>query len=121
MLNSGRRPAACQVEPAVSSARSSSTASVQPLSAKWYSVLTPTAPPPITTTRLCVFTCLISKRKYVRQCNQQKIGQHANCDSPLWKCDRTTVVAYFSYRYDGSLRSSAWIPRLCCASANTRF
>src|SRR5271154_6031325 len=55
MLNSGRSPAACQVEPAVSSARSSRTASVQPFKAKWYSVLTPTTPPPITTTRQCVF------------------------------------------------------------------
>jgi hypothetical protein len=27
--------------------------------------------------------------EYVPQCNQQEIGQHANCDSHLRKCDRT--------------------------------
>ncbi len=51
MLNRGKSPAACQVDPAVSSARSSKTTSVKPLRAKWYSVLTPTTPPPITATR----------------------------------------------------------------------
>ena len=35
MLNSGSSPAACQVEPDVSSLRSSSSASVQPFFAKW--------------------------------------------------------------------------------------
>src|SRR2546429_598381 len=47
----GQLPAACQVEPAVSSSRSSSTTSVQPSRARWYSALQPTAPPPMTTTR----------------------------------------------------------------------
>ena len=55
MLNSGRRPAACQVEPEVSSLRSSSTTSDQPFLVRWYSVATPTAPPPITTTRAWLF------------------------------------------------------------------
>src|ERR671911_696426 len=59
MLKSGNRPAACQVEPAVSSVRSTSTTSDQPLCARWYSVLTPTTPPPITTTRACVWGILI--------------------------------------------------------------
>src|SRR2546430_853750 len=47
----GQLPAACQVEPAVSSSRSSSTTSVQPSRVRWYSALQPTAPPPMTTTR----------------------------------------------------------------------
>src|SRR3546814_7182647 len=57
MLNSGSSPAACQVEPAVSSLRSSSTTSDQPRFARWYRALTPTTPPPITTTRAvsCMF------------------------------------------------------------------
>ena len=37
-------PAACQVEPAVSSRRSSSTTSVQPALVRWYSTLAPTTP-----------------------------------------------------------------------------
>src|SRR5580700_7320155 len=51
----GQLPAACQVEPAVSSSRSSSTVSVHPSRARWYSALQPTAPPPMTTTRAWVF------------------------------------------------------------------
>src|SRR5438105_13030047 len=51
----GQLPAACQVEPAVSSSRSSSTTSVQPSRARWYSALQPTAPPPMTTTRAWFF------------------------------------------------------------------
>src|ERR1700687_5799059 len=51
----GQLPAACQVEPAVSSSRSSSTASVQPSRVRWYSALQPTAPPPMTTTRAWLF------------------------------------------------------------------
>src|SRR3981081_4828638 len=52
----GQLPAACQVEPAVSSSRSSSTTSVQPSRVRWYSALQPTAPPPMTTTRAWLFT-----------------------------------------------------------------
>src|SRR5579862_7693478 len=51
----GQLPAACQVEPAVSSSRSSSTASVQPSRVRWKRALQPTAPPPMTTTRACPF------------------------------------------------------------------
>src|SRR5256885_10815469 len=51
----GQLPAACQVEPAVSSSRSSSTTSVQPSRVRWYSALQPTAPPPMTTTRAWLF------------------------------------------------------------------
>src|SRR6516162_7867712 len=51
----GQLPAACQVEPAVSSSRSSNTTSLQPRRARWYSALQPTAPPPITTTRAWLF------------------------------------------------------------------
>ena len=43
-------PAACQVEPAVSSRRSRSMTSVQPAFVRWYSTLAPTTPPPMTTT-----------------------------------------------------------------------
>src|ERR1700751_3984556 len=43
-------PAACQVEPAVSSLRSTSTTSVQPISVRWYRTEAPTTPPPMTTT-----------------------------------------------------------------------
>lgn len=46
----GTLPAACQVEPEVSSSRSSSSTSVQPINAKWYATLTPAMPPPMTTT-----------------------------------------------------------------------
>src|SRR5271169_138542 len=42
-------PAACQVDPEVSSARSISSTSFQPILVKWYSTLAPTTPPPITT------------------------------------------------------------------------
>src|SRR5437763_10425383 len=51
----GQLPAACQVEPAVSSSRSSSTTSVQPSRVRWYSALQPTAPPPMTTSRAWLF------------------------------------------------------------------
>src|SRR3984885_8673743 len=43
-------PAACQVEPAVSSLRSTGTTSVQPSSVRWYRTEAPTTPPPMTTT-----------------------------------------------------------------------
>src|SRR5262249_20336054 len=46
-------PAACHDEPEVSSRRSSSTTSRQPIFARWYSTLHPTTPPPITTTFAC--------------------------------------------------------------------
>src|SRR6186997_1849975 len=42
-------PAACQVEPAVSSRRSSSTTSFQPALVRWYRTLAPTRPPPMPT------------------------------------------------------------------------
>ena len=42
-------PAACQVEPEVSSLFSSSSTSRQPIFARWYSTLAPTTPPPMTT------------------------------------------------------------------------
>src|SRR4029077_375622 len=51
----GQLPAACQVEPEVSSSRSSSTTSVQPSLVRWYSTLQPTAPPPMTATRVWLF------------------------------------------------------------------
>src|SRR2546430_902116 len=49
-------PAACQVEPQVSSPRSSSSTSFQPALVRWYRTLAPTTPPPITTTRASLFT-----------------------------------------------------------------
>src|SRR6187402_3890121 len=42
-------PAACHVDPAVSSRRSSRTTSVQPALVRWYRTLAPTTPPPMTT------------------------------------------------------------------------
>ncbi len=42
-------PAACQVDPEVSSLFSSSSTSVQPIRARWYRVLAPTTPPPMIT------------------------------------------------------------------------
>ena len=53
-------PAACHVEPAVSSRRSTSTTSVQPSLVRWYRTLAPTTPPPMTTTWVCCFTGLSS-------------------------------------------------------------
>src|SRR5579872_1045795 len=44
------RPAACQVEPLVSSSASSRVTSVQPSRVRWYSALQPAIPPPITAT-----------------------------------------------------------------------
>src|SRR6267154_1649339 len=49
-------PAACQVEPQVSSPRSISSTSFQPALVRWYSTLAPTTPPPITTTLASLFT-----------------------------------------------------------------
>ena len=49
-LNKGNNPAACHVEPEVNSFRSNKTRSFHPFFARWYSMLTPTAPPPTTTT-----------------------------------------------------------------------
>ena len=43
-------PAEWNVEPLVRSARSTSTTSVRPSSARWYATLAPPTPPPMTTT-----------------------------------------------------------------------
>jgi hypothetical protein len=43
-------PAACQLEPEVSSERSSSTTSFQPNLARWNRIEQPTTPPPTITT-----------------------------------------------------------------------
>ena len=43
-------PAACQLEPDVSSSRSSSTTSFQPNFARWNRIEQPTTPPPMMTT-----------------------------------------------------------------------
>ena len=48
-LNVCMPPAACHVEPDVSSLFSSSSTSVQPIRARWYRTLAPTTPPPMTT------------------------------------------------------------------------
>ena len=50
----GQLPAACHVEPAVSSFFSSRTQSDHPIFARWYRVDTPKTPPPIITTRAVV-------------------------------------------------------------------
>ena len=51
-------PAACQVEPDVSSDFSTRTTSDHPALVRWYSTEQPTTPPPITTTCADVFTVL---------------------------------------------------------------
>src|SRR5271168_192944 len=51
----GHWPAACQVEPEVSSPFSIRTVSEQPSRARWYKRLAPIMPPPTTTTRAFVF------------------------------------------------------------------
>src|SRR5450432_1578756 len=43
------RPAGCQVDPEVRSYCSTSTTSFQPSRARWYAMLAPPTPPPITT------------------------------------------------------------------------
>src|SRR5471032_2441233 len=48
-------PAACQEEPEVSSERSKSTTSFQPILARWNRMLQPTTPPPMTTTLAWLF------------------------------------------------------------------
>jgi len=53
-------PAACQVDPDVSSARSISRTSFQPILVKWYKTLAPTTPPPITATWAWFFMGLAS-------------------------------------------------------------
>src|SRR5512134_3455825 len=47
-------PAECQVEPQVSSPRSRTTTSFQPIFVRWYAMLQPPTPPPMMTTRACV-------------------------------------------------------------------
>ena len=44
-------PAACHVDPLVSSPLSRSSTSVQPFRARWYAMLQPAMPPPTITTR----------------------------------------------------------------------
>src|SRR5271170_4907216 len=51
----GHWPAACQVEPDVSSFFSTKIVSVQPSRARWYKRLAPIIPPPMTTMRAFVF------------------------------------------------------------------
>ena len=50
------RPAEWNVEPEVSSARSTRTMSVQPRSARWYAIDVPPTPPPMITARACWVT-----------------------------------------------------------------
>src|SRR3990172_5427887 len=54
----GHCPAACHVDPEVSSDFSIRIESVQPSSARWYRRPIPMAPPPTIATRACVFTRL---------------------------------------------------------------
>ena len=49
-----QRPAACQVEPLVSSFASTKVTSVHPSFVRWYKRLHPGTPPPITTTFVSV-------------------------------------------------------------------
>ena len=88
MLNSGSRPAACQVDPAVSSARSSST-DVRPAlqsqvieRADAYHTAADHHDAGMS------FHRGSPERKCVTQCNQRPAKQDANCDNPLWKCAR---------------------------------
>ena len=60
--NVGTFPAACQVDPAVSSFFSRSRQSVQPAFARWYSAETPTAPPPMITTRAHANSAIAASR-----------------------------------------------------------
>src|ERR1700722_6957044 len=83
MLKSGKRPAACQVEPAVSSERSSRTTSDQPFFVRGYSVLTPTPPPPITPPRACVLIFICPAALKPLQCSQRTAGQSSQLRQPL--------------------------------------
>lgn len=51
---------ACHVDPAVNSDFSKSMTSFIPFLARWYAILVPTTPPPITTTSASSFKCLCS-------------------------------------------------------------
>lgn len=60
IVSPGFKLTECQVEPAVSSDFSSRTTSFIPPFAKWYAILVPKAPPPITTTSASSFSRLLS-------------------------------------------------------------
>src|SRR5438874_12925042 len=78
-------PAACQVEPQVSSPRSSSSTSFQPALVRWYRTLAPTTPPPITTTRASLFTDPpLSHRSHVGHRQQHRHARrHLHAERPL--------------------------------------
>jgi LysR family transcriptional regulator, flagellar master operon regulator len=72
--NVGTLPAACQVDPAVNSFFSKSTQSVHPAKARWYSDDTPTAPPPMITTRAVVGKSLILPLSFAAQYRRSGCG-----------------------------------------------
>src|SRR6476660_6101702 len=68
-------PAACHVDPAVSSRRSRSMTSVQPAFVRWSSTLAPTTPPPMTTAWADVFKELPSLRRAWSEVGRSVVGR----------------------------------------------
>src|SRR5690242_5738502 len=109
MLNSGSRPAACHVEPEVSSLRSSRTTSDQPFLTRAYSVPTPTTPPPITTTRACDFMdgSFQGRKRCIRQHSGGAWTSAARGDFRDLDCDTLIYLRLRSRRHDRRMSGQA--------------
>src|SRR5579871_5134234 len=86
-------PAACQVDPQVSSPRSIKSTSFQPALVRWYRTLHPTTPPPITTAFAWLFTnpplSLVRNRQLHRSLRRRRRALAEALDEPgAEQCDR---------------------------------
>ena len=103
-------PAECQVDPAVSSVRSSSTTSVHPAFVKWYSTLAPTTPPPITT------TCVSRGRSTI---NVGFLDQKSVSTPP--SITRRARNSLSSSRRLSGIGGSSWAAIIWCARRSARW